>query len=142
MACRFLRDLSHAMPLRATSPWHIYRQRSGSIFGFESVSGKSVFWGVLVIAAVFFGLLNNNCCIFKCLKFSTVFLGLDLVTRYFTVNTVLHSYHIMLNFCKMNCGLRQYFGGFAFHKAVPWVFSVAKYFLGHTEVPCCTDSCL
>ena len=71
-----------AMPLTAKSPGYIgyiYRQRSGEYFnGFES--GKSVFWGVLVMAAVFLRLSNDKCCIFKCFKFSTVFLGLYLVT--------------------------------------------------------------
>ena len=148
--------------------------------GFES--GKTVFLGVLVIAAVLY------------------FLGLDLVTKYLqsgfllgiflrggkiycyanffcyaivfgpnfkegqkfsggqtasggaplplpcgrkpAVDPVLYSYHIMLNFCKTNCILRQYFWGFAFHKAFSWVFSVAKYFLGRTEVPYYANPCL
>ena len=38
-------------------------------FGFEF--GKSVFFLVLVIAAVFFW-LSNKCCVFKCSTFSTV----------------------------------------------------------------------
>ena len=91
-------------------------------------------------------------------------MGLELVTRYFTVNTVrvtvFHSYRIMLNVCKMNCILRQNFGGFAFHKAffglfhwqsifwvvqkyptvlipkvLSFVFSVAKYFFVVQKYP-------
>ena len=42
---------------------------------------KSVFWGVLLTAAVFFwGGLLDKCCIFKCFVFLTVFLGAVLYT--------------------------------------------------------------
>ena len=139
------------MRLTAKSPGHIYTDRDQqSIFwvlNLENLNclgtGHSCYiFFLVVVGGGGGGLLNNKCCIFKCLKFSTVFLGLDLVPRYFIVNTVLHSYQIMLNICKMNCTLRQYFWGFAFHKAFSWVFSVAKNFLGRTELPYCTDPCL
>ena len=51
--------------------WQIYRQGSAEYFlGFEF--RKSVFFWVLLRAAVFFGLLDK-CCIFKCFIFLTVF---------------------------------------------------------------------
>ena len=62
--------------------WHIYRQGSAEYFlGFEF--RKSIFLGVLLTAAVFFGLLDK-CCIFKCFIFLTVFLGPVLCTLYFS----------------------------------------------------------
>ena len=58
-----------------------------------------IFW-VLFTAAVFFGLLDKRC-ILKCFIFSLVFLGLvySLAT---SVNTILHYYYIVFNFCSMN----------------------------------------
>ena len=50
--------------------WHIFQQGSAEYFlGFEF--GKSVFLGVLVIAAGIFG-LSSKSCIFNCFTFSTI----------------------------------------------------------------------
>ena len=79
--------------------WHVYRQGSLEYFlGFEF--RESVFFCVLVTAAVFFGLLNKGC-FFKCFIFSTVFSGPVLFTRA-SIIIGINFYHIMLDFCEMN----------------------------------------
>ena len=80
--------------------WQIYRQGSAENFlGFEF--RESIFFWVLVRAAVFLGLLNKRC-ILKCLIFSTVFFWVQFHSPGASVIMGLHYYHIMLDFCEMN----------------------------------------
>ena len=66
------------------------------------------FWGVLLTAAVFFGLFDK-CCIFKCFIFLTVLFLVQFYAPGTSVITVLHYYHILLNFCQMNSVSGGYF---------------------------------
>ena len=60
-----------------------------------------------------------------------------------SVITVLHYYHIVLNVCQINSVYRGYFLGFCFLESIFWdVLSVAKFFLGSSEIPNSADLCL
>ena len=56
----------------------------------------------------------------------------------------LHYYHIMFDLCEMNSVFEdQYFLGFCFSESIFFGFLlVAKYFLGHSEIPNSADPCL
>ena len=91
-----------------------------SIFGvlnFENL----YFFGYCSQLLYFWGLLNN-CCIFKCFIFLTVFFWVQFYAPGTSVITVLHYYHhIVLNFYQMN----SVFGGYFFR-----VLLFGKYFFG------------
>ena len=60
-----------------------------------------------------------------------------------SVITVLHYYHIVLNFCQIDSVFAGYSVGFCFSKCIfLGVLSVAKYFLGSSEIPNSVDPCL
>ena len=71
------------------------RDQQSIFLGFEFQ--KSVFFWVLVIAAIFFG-FSNKCCIFKCFMSSTLFLGPILFTKYFSKDSSYIYYHLVVNF--------------------------------------------
>ena len=71
------------------------RDQRRIFLGFEF--WESVFFWVLVRAAVFLGLLNKRC-ILKCLIFSTVFFWVQFRSLGASVIMGLHYYHIMLDF--------------------------------------------
>ena len=85
--------------------------------------------GVLITAAVLFGLSNKNC-ILKCFIFSTVFSGpvLYFWVQFYSPGALiimdLYYYRIMLDFCEMNSVFEGIFIGFAFRK-VFFGFSVS-----------------
>ena len=60
-----------------------------------------------------------------------------------SVITVLHYYHIVLNFCQMNCVFKGYFLEFGFSENIFWVSSFSgKVYLGSSEIPNSADPCL
>ena len=83
---------------------------------------KSVFFWVLVTAAVFFG-FSDKSCILKCFIFSTVFFGFQFYSPSASVIMGLHYYHIMLDFCEMNSVFEGIF----------WVLLFGKYVFGGRE---------
>ena len=85
------------------------RDQQSIFLGFEFQ--KFVFFCTQLTAAVFFGLLDK-CCIFKCFISVSVLFWLKFYVPGTSVITVLHCYHIVLNFCQMNSVLE----GFAFAK--------------------------
>ena len=100
-----LLDLHQSLPGGGLSIFTDRDQRS-IFLGFEF--RKSVFFWVLLTAAVFFGLLDK-CCIFKCFIFLTVFLEVQFSAPGASVIKVLHYYHTVLNFCQMNSALEGIF---------------------------------
>ena len=87
--------------------------------------------------------LLKKCCIFKCYIFSKVFFWVQFFLPSTSVNTVLHYYHIVLNFYQMKHVLGGYFLGFCFFSRYQfWGFvSVTKYFLGRLEISNFADPC-
>ena len=69
---------------------------SGVFAGFFLCRQYIYSW-VLVTAAVLFGVAKL--CISKCLIVSTVFFWVQFYSPSKSVNTVLHHYHIVFNFC-------------------------------------------
>ena len=72
---------------------------SGVFLGFEFQ--ESVFFWVLVTAAVFFWLFNKSY-ILKCFKFSKVFFWVQFYSSGTSIIIGFHYYQIMLDFCEMN----------------------------------------
>ena len=74
--------------------------------------------------------------------FNSIF-GVEFYAPGTSVITVLHYYHIVLNFCQMNSVLGGYFLEFCFSESnFLGVLSVAKYFLGSSEIPNSADPSL
>ena len=97
------------------------------LLGFEF--RESVFFWVLVTAAVFFGLLNKSC-ILKCFIFSTEFFWVQCYSPSASIIMDLHYYHIVLDFCEMN-NVSEGIFGFCFSESSFWRFSVSgKVFFG------------
>ena len=61
---------------------------------------ESVFFWVLVTAAVFFGLSNKSCTLNR-FMFSAVFFGVQFYSPGALIMS-LHYYHVMLDFCEIN----------------------------------------
>ena len=113
-----------------------YRQISVEYFLWVLNFENLYFFGycLLVTAAVFFGLLKK-CCISKCCIFSKVFFWVQFYSLGTSINTVLHYYHIVLNFYQMNNVLGGYSLGLHFSVDIFWGFlSLTKNFLGPISV--------
>ena len=82
------------------------RDQRSIFLGFEF--RKSVLFGVLLTAAAFLGLLDK-CCIFKCFRFLKVLFWFKFYAPSTSLISVLHYYHIVLNFCQTNSVFGGYF---------------------------------
>ena len=80
-------------------------------------------------------------CLVFCI-FNNIFNAV-LFTRYLNTDTVTHGHHIMPNLHSMSCVFGGYFLGICFLESIVLIsLSVAKYFLGHSEIPNSADPCL
>ena len=111
--------------------------------GVDFASLRSIFWDFEFRKSVFLGTghsccifwLSNECCIFKCFTFSTVFFVM-FYSADIRVNTIFHHYHTVLNFRQMNRVQEGYFSGFSFLGSIFWICCQwQSIFLDHSEIP-------
>ena len=111
---------------------------SGLFLGFELQKHVS-FRGELIIDVVFWGACQIFAVSLSVFFFLTVHFGSSFIHQLTSVNTVLHYYHTVLNFYLRNLVL----GGYWFMESFFGSFlSVAKCFLGLSEIPISDDPCM
>ena len=105
-------------------PGHIYRQGSAEYFlgGFEF--RNLYFFGTVHGCCIFLGLLDK-CCIFLRFHIFNSILRVQFYAPGTSVITVVHYYHIVLNFCQMNRVSGGYFSGFCFSESIYFGCSVS-----------------